>query len=428
MPPDTDARSRASSCIRRAHRGPSESTPRYRSITRAPPRRELFSEVHQQSVPAQDRIFAPRFRPAVPRGRHRPRGARPLRGGVRPRRRLQQRRDRRAHRLPRSGGARQHQQGAAQGALRRGGPGLRAVPRPRPHRGGRRRSRPCPRLAAAGSARRICRARTRSPRAGPARWPSSTLRTIPTRRADLAVFRAQYGLPPCTTANGCFQKVNQTGAASPLPKADTGWAGEISLDLDMVSAACPNCKIILVEANSANMDDLGAAVNEAASLGAAAISNSYGGGEDEPGSGHVRLAVLQPPRRGIITASSSGDSGYGAAFPASSGTSHRRRRRSACARPARRAGGPRGRGAWPTRPKGPAVAARPSKPSPASRATRGCAKAHGRRHLRRRRPQHGRRRLRHLRRQRLGRLRRHQRGLAPRRRDPHRQRQGRYLQ
>src|SRR5208282_6525309 len=39
----------------------------------------------------------------------------------------------------------------------------------------------------------------------------------PTAEADLGVYRAQYGLAACTTANGCFKKVNQTGAASPLP-------------------------------------------------------------------------------------------------------------------------------------------------------------------------------------------------------------------
>src|SRR5262249_30684336 len=83
----------------------------------------------------------------------------------------------------------------------------------------------------------------------------------PKAESDLAVYRSQYGLPPCTTANGCFKKVNQDGNASPLPTTDNGWSGEISLDLDMASAACPNCKLLLVESNSASMDDLGTAVN-----------------------------------------------------------------------------------------------------------------------------------------------------------------------
>ncbi len=103
----------------------------------------------------------------------------------------------------------------------------------------------------------------------------------PNAEKDLGVYRTQFGLPACTTANGCFKKVNQNGAASPLPTGDTGWAGEISLDLDMVSAACPNCKILLVESNSANTSDLGTAVNTAVSMGAAVVSNSYGGDELE---------------------------------------------------------------------------------------------------------------------------------------------------
>src|SRR3569833_3474953 len=78
----------------------------------------------------------------------------------------------------------------------------------------------------------------------------------PTAEADLGVYRSQYGLPPCTPANGCFKKVNQTGGAS-YPATAGGWAQEISLDLDMVSAVCPNCKIVLVEATSPTFANLG---------------------------------------------------------------------------------------------------------------------------------------------------------------------------
>jgi hypothetical protein len=59
----------------------------------------------------------------------------------------------------------------------------------------------------------------------------------PTAEADLAVYRQTYGLPACTTANGCFSKVNQAGVPGSYPPPDGGWAAEISLDLDMVSAA-----------------------------------------------------------------------------------------------------------------------------------------------------------------------------------------------
>jgi subtilase family serine protease len=131
--------------------------------------------------------------------------------------------------------------------------------------------------------------------------------------SDLAVYRAQFGLPPCTTANGCFRKVNQKGNAGSYPRQDTGWAQESALDLDMVSAMCPNCKIILVEANSNSFANLAAAENKAAALGAHVISNSYGGGESwsfvyESAYNHAGVAITV----------SSGDSGYGTQFPASS--------------------------------------------------------------------------------------------------------------
>jgi subtilase family serine protease len=137
----------------------------------------------------------------------------------------------------------------------------------------------------------------------------------PNAESDLAVYRSQFGLPPCTTANGCFRKVNQAGQASPLPRRNASWGTEISLDLDMVSAICPNCKIILVEANSAQIADLGASVNTAAALGANAISNSYGGNESANDPSTEQSFYNHP---GIMVTVSSGDSGFGAQFPASS--------------------------------------------------------------------------------------------------------------
>ncbi|WUH89928.1 putative Ig domain-containing protein [Streptomyces sp. NBC_00433] len=136
----------------------------------------------------------------------------------------------------------------------------------------------------------------------------------PNAAADLNTYRSQYGLPACTTANGCFKKVNQTGGTS-YPSADSGWAGEISLDLDMVSAVCPQCHILLVEATSASMDDLGTAVNEAVSLGAKYVSNSYGGDEDSSDTTADSQYFNHP---GVAITVSSGDSGYGAEYPASS--------------------------------------------------------------------------------------------------------------
>lgn len=130
--------------------------------------------------------------------------------------------------------------------------------------------------------------------------------------SDLAVYRAQYGLPACTTSNGCLTVVNQSGGTS-LPKYNSGWAQEQALDLDMVSAMCPNCKILLVQASSASYANLAAAVNTAAAKGALVISNSYGGGES--GTTSYNSAYTHP---GLAITVSSGDSGYGVQFPASS--------------------------------------------------------------------------------------------------------------
>ena len=133
-----------------------------------------------------------------------------------------------------------------------------------------------------------------------------------TAAADLAVYRQQFGLPACTTANGCFREVNQAGQASPLPP-DAGWGVEIALDLDMVSAACPDCHILLVEGNDPTIDSLAAAENTAAGLGATEISNSYGAPERN-GLAPFTAAYAHP---GVAITVSSGDFGYGVPnFPA----------------------------------------------------------------------------------------------------------------
>ena len=131
---------------------------------------------------------------------------------------------------------------------------------------------------------------------------------------DLATYRAQFGLPPCTTANGCFRKLNQAGQPSPLPADNISWSQETALDLDMASAICPGCKLLLIEANSNSVDDLSTAVATAGQLGAHAISNSYGADERRS------FATYEPRYNipGVAVTVSAGDSGYGAQFPASS--------------------------------------------------------------------------------------------------------------
>jgi len=138
----------------------------------------------------------------------------------------------------------------------------------------------------------------------------------PTAEADLATYRAQFGLPACTTASGCFRKINQNGATAPLPLADAGWSGEIALDLDMASAICPNCKLLLVEANSNSLTDLDTAFTQAYVQGARIISNSYGG--REPSTANTDQGIYNLPDAAITFAS--GDNAYagGVSYPASS--------------------------------------------------------------------------------------------------------------
>jgi hypothetical protein len=145
----------------------------------------------------------------------------------------------------------------------------------------------------------------------------------PTAEADLGVYDRQYGLPECTTANGCFRKLNQEGRASPLPQREGGWATEISLDVQMAHAICQSCHVMLVEANNESFANLGAAVDAAVSAGATEVSNSYGGAEL---SGYTAdNAPYNHP--GVVITVSAGDCGYfneacgggeAANFPASS--------------------------------------------------------------------------------------------------------------
>jgi hypothetical protein len=142
----------------------------------------------------------------------------------------------------------------------------------------------------------------------------------PNASVDLASYRGFFGLPAlpdCTawpSPTACLRKVNQTGGAGPYPTADSGWSEEIALDLDMVSAICPNCSILLVEASTNTYGDLTAAVNEAVALGANVVSNSYGGGEWSGESGFD--GFYNHP--GVAITASSGDGGYGAEYPAAS--------------------------------------------------------------------------------------------------------------
>jgi subtilase family serine protease len=145
----------------------------------------------------------------------------------------------------------------------------------------------------------------------------------PTAFADVNTYRAQFGEPALrscapsavkTSTTACFAQSDQNGGTS-LPRTNGGWAQEESLDVDMVSALCPKCNILLVEARSATLANLGASVNTAVRLGAAAVSNSYGGGESSTETSQENSFFNHP---GVAITASSGDSGFGPQFPAAS--------------------------------------------------------------------------------------------------------------
>ncbi|MFF4244856.1 carboxypeptidase regulatory-like domain-containing protein [Streptomyces sp. NPDC001822] len=132
--------------------------------------------------------------------------------------------------------------------------------------------------------------------------------------ADLAVYRKHYGLPACTVENGCFRKVDQRGGTD-YPADDVDWTQETALDLDAVSAACPACSILLVQADSSAVTDLGDAVETAASLGAKFVSNSYGAFDTDIDIPAELDAKFDRP--GVVVTAASGDTGNRVLWPSS---------------------------------------------------------------------------------------------------------------
>ena len=153
----------------------------------------------------------------------------------------------------------------------------------------------------------------------PSETPASATQTIavvdafddPSAQADLNIYDRQFGLPACTSANGCFRKVNEDGQPKPLPPTEGEWAGEISIDVQMAHAICQSCHVLLVEADSERFADLGAAVDAAVSAGATEISNSYGGPEQAGKARRdARLNARDFDHPGVVVTASSGDCGY----------------------------------------------------------------------------------------------------------------------
>jgi len=139
----------------------------------------------------------------------------------------------------------------------------------------------------------------------------------PDAESDLAAYRSNFGLPACTSASGCFTKVNQDGSTANLPPEGT--TTSTSMALDAVSAVCPNCQILLVEAGTTNgIADIGAAVNEAVTLGAKFIDVGYAAPEAQVGENELTYDSEYFDHRGIVITAPAGDKGYGVSYPAAS--------------------------------------------------------------------------------------------------------------
>jgi subtilase family serine protease len=137
----------------------------------------------------------------------------------------------------------------------------------------------------------------------------------PHAESDLNHYRQQFGLPACTSESGCFTKINQKGQTGSYPPTDQGWGVEASLDLQMISAACPTCHIVLVEANQPDDKAFFKAEQAAIDAGATVTNHSFGrieltGAETD---------ALNYDHDGVTAVASTGDFGYQpASFPASS--------------------------------------------------------------------------------------------------------------
>jgi subtilase family serine protease len=143
----------------------------------------------------------------------------------------------------------------------------------------------------------------------------------PNASADLNTYSATFHIPTMTACanvgalsnSTCFFKVNQNGTASLYPAVDTGWALEMSLDIEAAHATCQNCSIALVEANSSSYADLMAAVDRSVALGAKEVSMSWGSGEFLGETSYDSHFVS-----GVAFTVAAGDNGYGASYPAAS--------------------------------------------------------------------------------------------------------------
>ena len=134
----------------------------------------------------------------------------------------------------------------------------------------------------------------------------------PNAESDLGVFNSKFGLPACTTSNGCFRKIYAAGTKRPA--ANANWALEISLDVQWAHAIAPKATILLVESASNSLGDLTTGVDVAVRNGASVVSMSWTVGEFSSESRQDNHFVST----GVTFLAASGDAGTGAAYPASS--------------------------------------------------------------------------------------------------------------
>ena len=137
----------------------------------------------------------------------------------------------------------------------------------------------------------------------------------PDAASDMVAYRSQYGIAACTVANKCFAQVSQTGSTTSLPGTAAGWNAAVSESLDMISAICPNCHILLVEASSPAITDLGTAENEAVTLGAKFIDNDWYAAES-PAETSWDTSYFDHP--GVVITAPAGDGGNMTSYPAAS--------------------------------------------------------------------------------------------------------------
>lgn len=136
----------------------------------------------------------------------------------------------------------------------------------------------------------------------------------PNAESDLAVYRSTFGLTPCSVASGCLTFVNGAAPGSALPAPNETWGQELSIDLDMASAICPNCKLLVSEAPSAAIGDLTSAMQTAVAQGATVVSNSYA----TPETAQTAADDSKWDHPGVPIVAGAGDSGYGVNWPAAS--------------------------------------------------------------------------------------------------------------